>query len=142
MNKLIEKHAVSSDVGKILDNTSREIDKLRVKLHENWKEIQFINKQITSLSEEKNKLLQEKDKLTVKLQGSDITSIRALANEKERLELYANQLRRVKAEILVAFTNSDTKFQKLDAEFALFTKGNLEAEGLRAQAEFAREVSQ
>ena len=85
MNKLIEKHAVSSDVGKILYNTSREIDKLRVKLHENWKEIQLINKQITSLSEEKNKLLQEKDKLTVKLQGSDITSIRALANEKERL---------------------------------------------------------
>ena len=56
--------------------------------------------------------------------------------------MYANQLRRIKAEFLVAFTNSDTKFQKLDAEFALFTKGNLEAEGLRAQAEFAREVSQ
>jgi DNA sulfur modification protein DndD len=142
LNKLIEKHAVSSDVGKILDNTSREIEKLRIKLHGDWKEIQLINAQITSLSEEKNKLLQERDKLTVKLQGSDITSIRALANEKERLELYANQLRRIKAEFLVEFTNSDSKFQKLDAEFALFTKGNLEAEGLRAQAEFAREVSQ
>ncbi len=142
LNKLIEKHAVSSDVGKILDNVSRQIEKLGIRLHGDWKEIQLINSRITTVSDERNKLMNERDKLTVKLQGSDITSIRALANEKERLELYANQLRRVKAELLVTFDSSDSKFKKLDLEFAAFAKGNLEAEALRAQAELAREVSQ
>ena len=142
LNKLIEKHAVSSDVGKVLDSIARQIEKLRIKLHGDWKEIQSINNQITGASDERNKLLKEKEGLVIKLRGSDITSIRALAIEKERLESQSYHLRKVKAELLVTFESSDNKFKKLDLEFAELAKGNLEAEELRVQAKFAREVSQ
>ena len=142
LEELIERHAVASDVGKILDSTSRESEKISFSMSSTWNSIQTSNSQIAGLSKQKNAFLAEREQLTRTLQGSDIATIRALATEKEVLEKKKDKLRDTKASLKVQFEHSDEKFRKLDKEFAEAAKGNQEAEALRSEAIFVHEVAE
>ena len=139
--KLIEKFAVSSDVGKLLDVASRESEKIKVGLDSDWTSIQKANDLIHKVSQELVRLRAERDSLTVKLQGSDIATIRALATEKQDLDKTIQLLVDEVASLEVQSKHAVDKVNRLDTELAASAKGNKEAENLRKEGALAREIA-
>lgn len=142
LNQLIEKFKVSSDIGRILDATSRESEKITAGMQSDWRAIEAANKNIATLSKESNDLKLEREKLTVKLQGSDVASIRALASEKGTLDVEIESLIRSVAQLEIQAENAASKVARLDKELAESAKGNSEAESLRLEAKNTRVISQ
>lgn len=140
--KLIERFAISSDVGKLLDNASRESEKIKVSLKGDWASIQKSNDLIKKMNHEIGRLRTERDDLTVKLQGSDVATVRAMATEKQELDKSIQHLVDVVASLEVQSKNAADKVNRLDADLAASAKGNAEAESLRKEGQLAREISE
>jgi len=141
LNLLIEKFKVSSDIGRLLDGASRESEKIISGLKSDWRAIESINRNIAALSKEMNELRIEREKLTVRLQGSDVASIRALASEKRALDVYIEELIRSVAQLEIQGENAAAKVARLDKELGESTKGNLQAESMRHEAKCASLIS-
>jgi DNA sulfur modification protein DndD len=140
--KLIEKFAISSDVGKLLDGASRESEKIIFAMKSDWKSIQMSNELISKMNNEIMRLRAERDNLTIKLQGSDVATIRALAVEKQDHDRSIQKLVDEVASLEVQSKNAADKVNRLDAELAASAKGNAEAETLRKEGVLARQISE
>lgn len=137
----IDKYKVSSDVGKLLDATARDAEKLRVSMRSEWTTIQTLNRSITNRGNDISKLRSEKEELTRKLQLSDLATIRALGIEKESLDKEVFELTQLEARLQIQADNSMAKVDRLDNALAEASKGNQEALIIRSQAEAARNIA-
>lgn len=137
----IDRFKVSSDVGKLLDSTSRDAEKLRSLMQGEWISLQTLNKAIAQRNTEIAKLRNEKEDLTRKMQLSDLATVRALALEKESLDNDVDRLTRLEATLKVQADNSAAKVDRLDKALAESSKGNQEAEIIRKQAQTARRIA-
>lgn len=142
LNRLIEKFKVSSDIGRLLDAASRESEKIISGMQSDWRAIENGNKNISRISKESNDLKLEREKLTVKLQGSDVASVRALASEKGELDREIEGLIRSVAQLEIQAENAASKVARLDKELGESAKGNTEAENIRLEAKNARIIAQ
>ena len=142
LNGLIEKFKVSSDIGRLLDAASRESEKIISGIQSDWRAIENGNKNISRISKDSSDLKLEREKLTVKLQGSDVASVRALASEKGKLDKEIEALIRSVAQLEIQADNAASKVARLDKELGESAKGNSEAENLRLEAKNARIIAQ
>ncbi len=142
LNQVIEKFKVSSDIGRILDTTSRESEKILSGLKSETRSIDLINQTIARLTKESSDLRLEREKLTIKLQGSDVASIRALATEKSELDSRIEGLIRSVTQLQMQADTALSKVDRLDKELGDSAKGNKEAEGLRKDAKSARLIAE
>jgi len=142
LNRVIEKFKVSSDIGRLLDAASRESEKIISGIKSDWRAIENGNKNISIISKESNDLKLEREKLTIKLQGSDVASVRALASEKGELDREIEALIRSVAQLEIQADNAASKVARLDKELGESAKGNSEAESVRLEAKNARIIAQ
>lgn len=142
LHRLIEKFKVSSDIGRLLDAASRESEKIVSGLQSDWRAIETANKNISRVSKDSNDLRGERETLTVKLQGSDVASVRALASEKGDLDKQIEELIRSVAQLEIQAENAASKVARLDKELGESAKGNTEAENLRQEAKNARIIAE
>jgi hypothetical protein len=80
--------------------------------------------------------------LTVKLQGSDVASVRVLASEKGSLDKQIEDLIRSVAQLEIQAEDAASKVERLDKELGESAKGNTEAESLRLEARNTRLIAQ
>lgn len=142
LRSLIEKHRVSSGVGKILDNMSRQIDLVEQNLQQGWKSIQDKNTAIMNISTHIARIRDEKERLLEIMKGSDATEIRLLVDEKKDLDRRREPLMLNTARRLAQSESQTYKVDMLKKELAEATEGNKEAEVLQREANIAREISQ
>ena len=141
LQELMEKHRVSSGVGKILSGMSNLIDLVEVNLQHGWKTIQDKNKSIIEISKHIERVQKEKNRLLDIMKGSDITEIRLLVQERKDLERDKERLMQ-QTSILLGQNESQTfKVESLKEKLAKASEGNLEAEALQREARWAKEIS-
>lgn len=141
LHKVIERFKVSSDIGRILDLTSRESEKILITVSSESKNLDLLNSNIRKISDDSASLRGERAILTEKLQGSDVASIRALASEKSQLDERVDFLIRECAQLETQGLSSAAKIERLEKEFTASAKGSLEAEELRVEANNARTLA-
>jgi DNA sulfur modification protein DndD len=141
LHALIEKFKVSSDIGRLLDGASRESEKIISGLQSDWRAIESANKEISRISSESKELKAEREKLTIKLQGSDVASIRALADEKYDLDKLIEATIRKVTQLEIQADHAASKVARLDKELGESAKGNKEAENMRLEATSARVIA-
>ena len=142
LQKLMEKHALSTDIGKLLDISSKESEKTMAVLKSDWQTIGAVNKNISRYIEDIEKNRNEKFELIGKLQGNDLTSIRKIASEKQDLEDKKESLIRKVKDLEIQNENATAKVRGLDLELESAAHGNLEAELLRKQAYLAHTIAE
>jgi len=142
LRSLIEKHRVSSGVGKILDDMSRQIDLVEQNLHQGWRVIQDKNSAIMNVSVHIGRVQEEKERLLEIMKGSDATEIRLLVDEKKDLDRRRESLMINTARLLGQNESQTHKVEMLKKELAEATEGNKEAELLQREAKIARDISE
>ena len=141
LQSLIEKHRVSSGVGKVLDLMSRQIDIVEVNLQQGWRVIQDKNVSIMQISKDISRVQKEKERLLEIMKGSDVTEIRLLVEEKKQLDKQREKLVTNSAILLGQNESQTYKVETLKKELEQATEGNKEAEILQSEARFAREIA-
>lgn len=142
LEALIEKHRVSSGVGKVLDSMSREIDLVEQSLLQGWKSIQDKNSVIMTVTSRIERVQKEKERLLEIMKGSDATEIRLLVDEKKALDRRRESLVIDIARLLGQNESQTYKVESLQRELAEATEGNKEAELLQHEARIARDISE
>jgi DNA sulfur modification protein DndD len=142
LQTLIEKHRVSSGVGKVLDQMSRQIDLVEIALQQGWRVIQDKNVSIMQISKDIARVQKEKERLLEVMKGSDVTEIRLLVEEKKILDKERERLVTTTAILLGQNESQTFKVETLQKELAQATEGNKEAELLQHEAKWAREISE
>lgn len=142
LEALIEKHRVSSGVGKVLDSMSREIDLVEQSLLQGWKSIQDKNSVIMTVTSRIERVQKEKERLLEIMKGSDATEIRLLVDEKKSLDRRRESLVIDIARLLGQNESQTFKVETLQRELAEATEGNKEAELLQREAKIARDISE
>jgi DNA sulfur modification protein DndD len=142
LEALIEKHRVSSGVGKVLDSMSREIDLVEQSLLQGWKSIQDKNSVIMNVTSRIERVQKEKERLLEIMKGSDATEIRLLVDEKKALDRRRESLVIDIARLLGQNESQTYKVESLQRELAEATEGNKEAELLQHEARIARDISE
>lgn len=142
LQTLIEKHRVSSGVGKVLDLMSRQIDLVEVNLQQGWRIIQDKNVSIMQISKDISRVQKEKERLLEVMKGSDVTEIRLLVEEKKQLDKEREKLINTTAILLGQNESQTYKVETLQKELEQATEGNKEAELLQREAKWAREISE
>lgn len=141
LQALIEKHRVSSGVGKVIDLMSRQIDLVEVNLQQGWRIIKEKNVSIMQITEDISRLRKEKERLLEVMKGSDVTEIRLLVEEKKHLDKEKERLITSTAILLGQNESQTYKVETLQKELEQATEGNQEAELLQREAKWAREIS-
>jgi len=141
LKRVIEKFKVSSDIGRLLDSASRESEKIVASLKSDWRAIEISNGNISRIDDESQTLRAERERLTVKLQGSDVETVRLLATERKSLDKDIERLIGDVAQLEMQADNAASKVTRLDKELQDSAKGNSEAEDLRNQAVMARKIA-
>jgi DNA sulfur modification protein DndD len=141
LEAIIEKYTVASDVGRILDTTSRQIDLIEVELRSGWQFIQDKNNAIIQLRADIDKLTKERDSLVEKLQGHDVDSIRLLATERKNLDRQIEALISKFSSLKEQGGNVALVVDRLDKEFSEASKGNAQADELKKQAHLANQIA-
>lgn len=139
---LIEKHRVSSGVGKILDQMSRQIDLVELGLQQGWRIIKDKNQSIMQISSDISRVQKEKERLLEVMKGSDVTEIRLLVQEKKDLDQNREELVTSTAILLGQNESQTFKVEKLQKDLENATEGNKEAELLQRDAKWARDIAQ
>jgi DNA sulfur modification protein DndD len=141
LHALIEKHRVSSGVGKVLDLMSRQIDLVEQNLQQGWRIIQDKNSSIMQITKDITRVQKEKERLLEVMKGSDVTEIRLLVEEKKHLDKERERLVTSTAILLGQNESQTYKVETLQKELEQATEGNKEAELLQREAKWAREIS-
>ena len=142
LHLLIEKHRVSSGVGKVLDQMSRQIDIVELNLHQGWRIIQDKNTSIMQITKDIGRVQKEKERLLEIMKGSDVTEIRLLVEEKKNLDKEREKLVTSTAILLGQNESQTFKVETLQKDLEQATEGNKEAEHLQKEAKWAREISE
>lgn len=142
LQDLMEKHRISSGVGKILSGMSNLINLVELSLQNGWKTIQDKNKLIIEVSKHIERVQKEKNRLLDIIKGSDVFEIRMLVQERKDLEKEKERLMH-QTSILLGQNESQTfKVESLKDQLAKASVGNLEAEKLQDEALWAQKISE
>ena len=138
---LMEKHRVTSGVGKMLSVTSNMIDLVELNLQNGWKIIQDKNKSIIEFSRHIERVQKEKNRLLDIMKGSDVTEIRLLVQERKDLDVEKERLTRATAILLGKNESQTFKVENLKDQLKKASEGNNEAQELQPEAVWARKIS-
>ena len=141
LQNLIEKHQVSSGVGKMLDHMSRQIELVEQSLRQGWRLIDEKNKAIIEITHLLDSNQKEKLKLLELMQGSDVTELRLRVEEKKKLDYDIRQLIQDTARLHTQSETINHKVESLRKDLDEATKGNQEALALREEAKWARKIA-
>lgn len=142
LHSMIEKYRVSSGVGKLLMNVSRQVELVEQNLQQNWKLIQEKNSAIVEASKRLERVQKKKDELLEIMKGSDVSEIRLLVDEKRILEKDRDSLLITTSRIEGQSQAQTQKVELLRDELDKATKGNKDAESLHKEAAVARAISE
>lgn len=142
LESLIEKHQFSSGVGKILSQMSHQLDLVEAGLRNGWKLIEEKNKSINDISKQMDRILKEKTRLLELMQGNDATELRLKIAEKKQLDSDIRTLVRDVARLQASGETLTHKVASLKRELDEAAKGNVEAESLRAEADWAHQIAE
>jgi DNA sulfur modification protein DndD len=142
LTQIIEKHQVSGEIGKVLDQMSRQIDVVESNLFSNWRLIREKNDSIINLKKQIDVNKVTRDKLLDVIKDNDATEIHSLVEERKVLDREINSLSINKG---ILFGKSEEQINKLDAlkkNLDEATKGNDKSEILQKEARVAREIAE
>jgi len=141
LQELMEKHRINSGVGKMLAITSNLIDLVELNLQNGWKTIQDKNRLIIDTSKHIERIQKEKNRLLDLMNGSDVTEIRLLVQERKDLDREIERLTQAKAILLGQNESQTHKLTSLQDQFAKASEGNNAALELKLEADWARKIS-
>ena len=142
LTKIIEKHQVSGEIGKVLDQMSRQIVVVESNLYSNWRLIREKNDSIINLKKQidTNKITREK--LLDVIKDNDATEIHSLVEERKVLDREVDNLSIQKG---ILFGKSEEQINKLNIlkkNLDEANKGNDKSEILQKEASIAREIAE
>jgi len=138
---LIEKHAISTDVGKLLDYTLKESEKIMIQVKADWQTSEMANNNVIQLERLISECKEEKNTLSIQLQGSDVASVRAAAIERDRLDDEIEKLIGLKRELELQGKSSEAKIKGLNLQLQSLARENADALQYRDAAVMARKVA-
>jgi DNA sulfur modification protein DndD len=142
LTKIIEKHQVSGEIGKVLDKMSRQIDVVESNLFTNWRLIREKNDSIIHRKKliEANKV--KREKLLDIIQDNDATELHSLVEKRKVLDREIDNLSTQKG---ILFGRSEEQINKLEVlkkNLDEANKGNDKSEILQKEARIAREIAE
>lgn len=141
LEKIIEKHELSSGIGKILDLMSRQIEIVEANLYSGWRLILEKNKLIINYKKQIDNNKEEKNKLLDIIKDNDATEVQALAEEMKKLEREILILTNQKGILTGKSEEQVNKLESLKKQLEDATKGNDKSEILKKEARIAHEIS-
>ena len=142
LENLMEKHRITSGVGKLLSSTASRLNIVELHLQNGWKTIQDKNKLISDFLRQVERIQKEKNRLLDLMQGNDVSEIRLLVDERKELERDKDRLQREIAILLGQNESQTFKVETLTQQLAKASEGNKEAQALQSEADWARKISQ
>ncbi len=141
LEEMIEAFSVASDVGKKLELTRRGADQVNLTIKSDWRFIQDKNAAIPRFEEKIRRLNEEKNQILIKLEGQDIHSISELTREQRDLDVFIEGTITSLATFRNQYDNALITLNRLLDDFENASKGNAEADLLKAQALWATQLS-
>jgi DNA sulfur modification protein DndD len=141
LEDLMEKHRVTSGVGKLLSSTATRIAMVELHLQNGWKTIQDKNTTITEFLKQIDRIQKEKNRLLDLMKGSDVTEIRLLVDERKQLDRDKERLQKEIAILLGQNESQTFKVESLKQQLSKASEGNAEAQSLQGEADWARKIS-
>jgi DNA sulfur modification protein DndD len=142
LSKIIEKHQVSGEIGKILDQMSRQIDIVESKLFSNWRLITEKNDSIINRRRQIDANNVKRNKLLDVIADNDAIEIHSLVEERKRLDIEINSLSTQKGILFGRSEEQINKLNNLKKNLDEVTKGNDKSEKLQKEASIAREIAE
>jgi DNA sulfur modification protein DndD len=141
LEDLMEKHRITSGVGKMLSITANRISLIELNLKNGWKVIQDKNKSISEFIRQIERIQKEKNRLLDLMKGNDVSEIRLLVDERKDLDRDKERLQREIAILLGQSESQTFRVESLTQQLAKASEGNVEAQTLQGEAEWARKIS-
>jgi DNA sulfur modification protein DndD len=141
LQKIIEKHQISSVMGKILDQMSRQIEIVEAALFSGWRFIVDKNKSIVNIRKQIDSNKIERDVLLDKIKDNDANEIQILAEERKKLDREIISLTNQKGILTGKSEEQINKLDILKKQLDDANKGNDKSEILKKQADVAHEIA-
>jgi DNA sulfur modification protein DndD len=140
--KLIEKHQVSSIVGKQLSDLGKKASEIEIGLQSGWKVINVHNSAFVSSQTELTRLINRKTELLDLISEVDISEVSNAASEIKRLDKEIENLISSISALEVKGLFVQGQVSKLQRDLDTASAGNDAAQQLKREAKFAREVAE
>ena len=141
LNQLISDSATASQIGKILAETSREIETLRAAIPEGRALIQVRNDKIKQLASEYERLKKEQNELSGVATNSELLAAGNLARKQSQLESSIDELQRDLGVLNAQIDRQTPAVERLYKEFEKASAGEGGVRGLQSEAAFALELA-
>lgn len=140
--KLIERHQVSSIVGKQLSDLGRKANEIEIGLQSGWKVVNLHNSAVVRSETNLTKLANRKTELLDLISEVDIAEVSNAASEIKRLDKEIERLIGSIATLEVKGQFVQGQVSKLQRDLDNASAGNKAAQILKSEAKFARQVAE
>ncbi|MEY4533539.1 MAG: hypothetical protein RI926_1308 [Actinomycetota bacterium] len=141
LSQLISESATASKIGKILAETSREIETLRAAIPEGRSLIQVRNEKIKQLAIEYERLKKEQNELSGTATQSELLAAGDLARKQSQLESEIDELQRDLGGLRAQIERQSPAVERLYKEFEKASAGEGGVKDLQSEAAFSNELA-